>query len=339
MMRRPSNRIAVWAVALSAALAGCTSGATKPLDGAMPARESATIAAGVDVMPADARLFLDGFLGLGSYDPTTDTSPKPYAEHINLALGLINRYVLKPYAKGRFIVTPDSGPGSKTLGRAAAATAAAIAALNLALADAPTDLRHPTVLLQSQLIRIDRSLRGGATLDTPAALATERLIRSLQAHGKTDHLALHPGKTADLSAATVIPRWRVALKATTHRVQALTDSALGALRRYIQRPASKGKFASAKPSYRTQRRAAEALDFAIAQLATAAQACAGIGRLSHLRRALFGARQTLQQAAGLAHRGRLHTREVSSVTSIIDLLERAGISDHLRIHPGHSPTF
>ena len=342
-MNRRSTCSLACIVVLTGSLAACSNAATPSLGAPMPAHESATIPAGVDAIPADARLSIDAASASSSSDPTTrDHSHKLYADHTNLALGLINRYLLKPYTNGRFTVTVDTGPGSKTLGRAAAATTAAITALDLALPDAPTHLRQPTLLLRTQLSHIDHALRNGGTLDPAAANATTQQTLTLRAASKSDHLTLRPGKTPDLTPVTVTPRWKATLKATIHQVQTLTNRALGAVRRYVQRPAERGKLSSAaspKTARRTQHRAALALDFAAAQLATAARACTGIARLSQLHDALVHAHETIQRAAGLARHNRLNTVLATPTTSTIVLLERAGETGHLKIHPGRSPTF
>lgn len=342
-MKRRSTRTLACIVVLTGSLAACSNAAPSPPGAPLAAHERATILAGVDAIPADARLSIDAASASGSSDPATrNQGHKLYTDHANLALGLINRYLLKPYAKGRFTVTADTGPGSKTLGRAAAATTAAITALDLALPDAPIQLRQPTLLLRTQLTHIDHALRTGSTLEPTAADATAQQTLALRAASKSDHLTLRPGKTPDLTPVTVTPRWKAALRATIHEVQTLTNSALGAVHRYVQRPAEQGKLSSAtspKTARRTQHRAVQALDFAAAQLATAARACAGIARLSQLHNALVRAHQTLQLAAGLARHSRLRTALAAPATSTIVLLERAGATGQLKIHPGRSPTF
>ncbi|MFX4925870.1 hypothetical protein ABTC31_20000, partial [Acinetobacter baumannii] len=85
----------------------------------------------------------------------------------------------------------------------------------------------------------------------------------------------------------VVPQWRVALqtarknalRATIHRVAAEANSALGSVRRYVQHPNQKGKFASTvkpKSAAKAQHRAALALAYAVDQLAAAARDSQGV---------------------------------------------------------------
>jgi hypothetical protein len=340
-VQRAGTRSVVVLLAVALFTAGCH---VRPsVRGTLPAHEQATIHAGVDLLPPHANLSIDTTRAPGLLDPGRMRAQRiAYLHETRLGLGLIRRYVLRPYGKGRFTVAGDVGPSATTIGRAAAAVTSAVETLDTALESASVAMRAPTLQLRDELLALASSLRRGDTV-TPATVSLlQQLTSALVTTGSTAHLRIKAGRAPSVTPLRVSPLWHLRVRRERAQVRRLVDNGLGALTRYVVKPELRGRFSPTLwplTRARVQHRALEALGYAMQQWSEALTVAAPLSRLRPLDQLLTAARVTLATDAVAARRGTLTAAMAARTRALIDRITSEGRRLQLTLRAGRSPTF
>ena len=328
---------------LTALCVGACSGGVPSTRALRPPHEQAVVLAGSEGIPADAQLSVDVTRALAQADPgKVREHRRLYVTSTGRALGLTRRYVDNPFRVGRFLVSQGRGPTAGVLGRAAAALTMGTASLDVAVLNAPSAMRAPTLRLRADLLRLGDSLRRGNTVGAADRALLQRLVTELVSTGASNRLRLRGTKAPTVTPVVVVPQWSVARRARIAAARRQINLGMGALRRYLLAPGQRGVFAagaSSRSRRRAQQRALHALQYAQQQWSAAANLLAGDARLSPMTVALARQQRALTPLLAAARRSVLRPGEAATAGVIIDALVRAGTVSKIRLRPARSPTF